>query len=563
MNKPWLKQYPKGVPAEIGPIEYTSIANFFESVADKYAGNAAFFNMGTTLTYGQIERFSANLANFLRYELDLKKNDRVAIMMPNLLQHAVAILGILRAELVVVNVNPLFTPRELEHQLNDSGAKAIIVLDNFCHTLAKVIDKTQLQFVITTRLGDMLNAPKSMVVNFVARYVKNLVPKYKIADTIKFNDALHKGSHHQFVSATSTLDDIAFLQYTGGTTGICKSAVLTHGNLLTNMEQATQWISYSTDQRKKIEFGREVVVAALPLYHIFSLTASFLTFMNIGSLIHLITNPRDLPGLVKDLKHNRFTCIPGVNTLFNHLSNTPGFSELDFSELKITIGGGMAVQANVAERWKAQTGCTITEAYGLTETSPAVCINPLDDKEHSGSIGLPISSTDCCVIDERGQQLPFGQTGELCVRGPQVMQGYWNRPKETKNVFTSDGWLKTGDIAKIMDDGYIYLVDRKKDVILVSGFNVFPNDIEAVISNHPDVLECGVIGVPDEDTGEAVKAFVVKKNDALNQNTIQEHCRNKLTRYKMPKHISFIDELPKSNIGKILRRELRDPTEPT
>ncbi len=563
MNKPWLKQYPKGVPAEIGPIEYTSIANFFESVAKKNGDSPAFFNMGTELTYSQVEKFSADLANFLRYELDLKKGDRVAIMMPNLLQHAVAILGILRAELVVVNVNPLYTPRELEHQLNDSGAKAIIVLENFCHTLAQVIDKTPLQFVITTRLGDMLNAPKSMVVNFVAKYVKKLVPEYTIAETIKFNDTLRKGSQHQFVSATTTLDDTAFLQYTGGTTGICKSAVLTHGNLLTNMEQATQWISYGSNQGKKIEFGQEVVVAALPLYHIFSLTASFLTFMNIGSLIHLITNPRDLPSLVKELKRNRFTCIPGVNTLFNHLSNTSGFSELDFSELKITIGGGMAVQANVAEKWKAQTGCTITEAYGLTETSPAVCINPLGDKEHDGSIGLPVSSTDCCVIDERGEHLPFGQTGELCIRGPQVMQGYWKRPEETENVFTADGWLKTGDIAKIMDDGYVYLVDRKKDVILVSGFNVFPNDIEAVISGHPGVMECGVIGVPDEETGEAVKAFVVKKDNTLDQSVIRDHCRNKLTPYKMPKHISFIDELPKSNIGKILRRELRDSTEPS
>lgn len=558
MNKPWLAQYPKGVPAEIGALKYTSIANFFETVATQNAENPAFFNMGTKISYAQTEKFSCNLANFLRHELNLAKGDRVAIMMPNLLQHAVAILGILRADLIVVNVNPLYTPRELEHQLIDSGAKTIIVLENFCHTLAKVLDKTPLQHVITTRLGDMLNAPKSVAVNFIVKHVKRLVPRYEIQNAFTFNKALLKGSQHQFVPTTTTLDDIAFLQYTGGTTGICKSAMLTHGNLLTNMEQATQWISYGAIKGKEIEFGQEVVIAALPLYHIFSLTASFLTFMNIGSLIHLITNPRDLPNLVKELKKNRFTCVPGVNTLFNHLLNTPGFADLDFSELKITIGGGMAIQRNVADKWKASTGCTITEAYGLTETSPAVCINPLGDKEHDGSIGLPISSTDCCVIDEREQPLPFGQIGELCIRGPQVMKGYWNKPDETANVFTDDGWLKTGDIAKIMDNGYVYLVDRKKDVILVSGFNVFPNDIEAVISSHPDVLECGVIGVPDEETGEAIKAFVVKRRDTLTKDSIREHCQDKLTPYKMPKFICFIDELPKSNIGKILRRELRD-----
>ncbi len=563
MDKPWLKQYPEGIPAEIGPGEYTSIANFFETVTQKHPDNPAFSNMGTVLTYQQAEEYSRYLANFLRHELELEKGERVAIMMPNLLQHAVAILAILRAELVVVNVNPLYTPRELEHQLKDSGAKAIIVLENFCHVLASVIDKTSLAHVITTRLGDMLHAPKSVVVNFVVKYVKRLVPAYSIPNRLDFKRALQAGRRHDFVPVDTMLNDIAFLQYTGGTTGICKSAVLTHGNLLTNMQQATQWITHGAKKGKETKFGQEIVIASLPLYHIFSLTASFLTFMNIGGLIHLITNPRDLPNFVKELRNNRFTAIPGVNTLFNHLLNTPGFSELDFSELKITIGGGMAIQRNVAEKWKAVTGCTVIEAYGLTETSPAVCINPLNAEEHNGSIGLPISSTDCCIIDESGEQLPFGETGELCIRGPQVMQGYWNRPEETANVFTADGWFKTGDIAKIMDDGYIYLVDRKKDIILVSGFNVFPNDIESVICSHPGVMECGVIGIPDDDTGEAVKAFIVKKHPSLDEIAIREYCRDKLTPYKIPKRIVFIDELPKSNIGKILRRELREQMEPS
>jgi len=563
MDKPWLKQYPEGIPAEIGPGGYTSIPNFFETVTQKHPDNPAFSNMGTVLTYQQAEEHSRHLANFLRHELKLKKGERVAIMMPNLLQHAVAILAILRAELVVVNVNPLYTRRELEHQLQDSGAKAIIVLDHFCHVLATVLDKTQLEHVVTTRLGDMLHTPKSVVVNFVVKYVKRLVPAYSIPNRLHFKRALHVGRRHAYVPADTTLNDIAFLQYTGGTTGVCKSAILSHGNLLTNMQQATEWISHGAKNGKKIKFGQEVVIASLPLYHIFSLTASFLTFMNIGSLIHLVTNPRDLPNFVKELRNNRFTAIPGVNTLFNHLLNTPGFSELDFSELKITIGGGMAIQRNVAKKWKAVTGCTIIEAYGLTETSPAVCINPLDAEEHNGSIGLPISSTDCCIIDENGQELAFGETGELCIRGPQVMQGYWNRPEETANVFTADGWFKTGDIAKIMDDGYIYLVDRKKDVILVSGFNVFPNDIESVICSHPEVMECGVIGIPDDDTGEAVKAFIVKKNPNLNATVIRKYCHDKLTRYKIPKRIVFIDELPKSNIGKILRRELREQMEPS
>ncbi len=557
MNKPWLNQYPEGMPTEIEVTEYSSISDFFEQTVQKYPQRPALANMGTTISYSQVEERSRYLANYFRHELKLTPGTRVAIMMPNLLQDAIAILGTLRAGLIAVNVNPLYTPRELQHQLNDSGAEVIVVLENFAHVVADVIDKTSLKHVVTTEMGDQLKFPKSKLVNFIVKWVKRMVPKFSLNGRIRFNEALASGSNYSYEPVNIGLEDTAFLQYTGGTTGVCKSAVLTHRNLLTNMLQATAWISYGAPQGKEVQPGKEIVIAALPLYHIFSLTANFLTFMNLGGLIYLITNPRDYKGFVKELDQVSFSCIPGVNTLFNQLIDTPGFTELDFSSLKITLGGGMPIQTTLAERWKQATGSPIIEAYGLTETSPAVCINPLNQEHHIGSIGLPISSTDCCIRDDNGKDVPLGEIGELCIRGPQVMKQYWNRPEETKNVFYDDGWLKTGDIAKISDEGYIYLVDRKKDMILVSGFNVFPNEIESVISAHPDVMECGVIGIADDACGEAAKAFIVKRNPKLTEDDILAYCQDKMTAYKIPKSIKFVDDLPKSNIGKILRRELR------
>lgn len=557
MNKPWLKQYPDGIPAEIEPEDYTSIGDFFERTVEKYSDRPAVANMGQTLTYAGLEQKSRHLAAFLTQELRLAPGSRVGVMMPNLLQNPISILGILRAGLVVVNINPLYTPRELEHQLADSGAECIIVLENFCSVVAAVTPPIRLRAVIVTRIGDQLRFPKSAIANFVVRHIKKMVPAYKLDNVFGFNQALKSGARHTFRPAPCKPEDTAFLQYTGGTTGICKSAVLSHANLLVNMQQATAWITHGSRKGKQIEHGREIVIAALPLYHIFSLTASFLTFMNLGGLNYLITNPRDLKQFVRELKSVPFTCLPGVNTLFNHLLNTPGFTDIDFSTLKISLGGGMPVLKSTAEEWKKVTGSPIIEAYGLTETSPAVCINPLDQEDFSGSIGLPISSTDCSIRDEDGRELPAGETGELCVRGPQVMKEYWQKPDETRNVFHAGGWLRTGDIARIDCSGYIYLVDRMKDVILVSGFNVFPNDIEAVISTHPDVLECGVIGVTCEATGESVKAYVVRRNPALNDSDLIEFCRDKLTAYKIPKAVEFVDDLPKSNVGKVLRRELR------
>lgn len=558
MEKPWIKQYPKGIPVDVGPLPWSSIPDFFASVVQKHPNHPAIVNMGTQLSYTQLDQKSTDLANYLAQHLGLPNGSRVAIMMPNLLQHAVAILGILKAGLTFVNINPLYTARELEHQLIDSGAETIIILDNFCHVLAAALPASSIKHVITTSIGDLLAFPKSVVTNIAVKYVKRMVPKYSIEDIIPLKVALSKGHKLQYQPPRSCLDDTAVLQYTGGTTGICKSAVLSHRNLLVNMQQATLWISHGSAPEKGIVPGQEIVITALPLYHIFSLTANFLTFMNIGGTNHLITNPRDLPGFIKELKRFPFTCITGVNTLFNHLMHTPGFANLDFSMLKISLGGGMAIQKSVAEQWKASTGCTLIEAYGLTETSPAVCINPLNLNAYNGSIGLPISSTECSVHDDEGRQLPLGETGELWVRGPQVMQGYWNRPDETEKVLTPDGWLKTGDIAWIDQDGYIYLVDRKKDVIIVSGFNVFPNDVESVISNHADVLECGVIGIEDDECGEAVRAYVVKKNPRLSEQQLTEYCRERLTPYKVPKSILFVSDLPKSNLGKILRRELRE-----
>lgn len=552
MDKLWLESYPQGIKHEIDVDAYPSVAAVFDEAVQKFADLPAFSNMGTTLSYADMDRYTTQLAAYLQSIPGMTKGDRVAVMMPNLLQNPIAIFAILRAGLTVVNTNPLYTARELKHQLIDSGAKAIIVVDNFCHTLQKVIGETQVQQVITTQLGDLLKFPKSLIVNLVVKHVKKMVPQYSLPGSITFKQALADGAGKTLTPIEVGHEDIAFLQYTGGTTGVAKGAMLTNGNMVANMQQASEWISNMVEERK------EVIITALPLYHIFSLTANCLTFMKEGALNYLITNPRDMPGFVKELSSVKFTAITGVNTLFNGLLNTPGFKDVDFSSLKLTLGGGMAVQEAVAKRWQRVTGSPLLEAYGLTETAPAVCINPMNLKDYNGSIGLPVPSTEVSIRTEDGEFLPQGEVGELCVRGPQVMRGYWNKPEETAFVLDDKGWLKTGDIAIMDDKGFFRIVDRKKDMILVSGFNVFPNEIESVVASCPGVLEVGVIGVEDDKTGEAVKAVVVRNDNSLTEKEVIEHCRKELTSYKVPKIVEFRTELPKTNVGKILRRELRN-----
>jgi long-chain acyl-CoA synthetase len=552
-ERPWLENYPAGVPEQIDVSQYASVPAVLEEAFTRFRDRPAFASFGRQLSYGQIDEMSRQFAGYLTGVLKLGKGDRIAIMMPNVLQYPIALFGALRAGLVVVNTNPMYTARELKHQLEDSGAKAIVVLDNFAGTLQHVVAETEVQHVITTGIGDLLGFPKGALINFVLKHVKKMVPAFDLPQAVRFRDALARGAAHPLQPVTLTHDDIAFLQYTGGTTGVAKGAMLTHGNMVANMLQAAAWIG--TDLVKP---GEEVIITALPLYHIFSLTANGLVFMRLGGLNWLITNPRDMPGFVKELRKSGFTALTGVNTLFNGLLNTPGFSELDFSKLHLTLGGGMAVQRAVAERWKKITGCTLAEAYGLTETSPAVCINPLDLKEYNGSIGLPVPSTNVAIWSEDGTPLPVGEVGELMVHGPQVMKGYWNRPDETIKVLGADGWLHTGDIAKMDANGYFYIVDRKKDMILVSGFNVYPNEVEDAVMQHPGVLEVAAVGVPDEHSGEVVKLFVVRKDPNLTEEALKQFCRENLTGYKRPKLIEFRDSLPKSNVGKILRRELRD-----
>lgn len=552
MQKPWLQSYQPTVPTEISIEEYQSVADVFDQSVKRFQDLPAFSNFGTTLSYAELDKLTANLAAFFINELKLEKGDRVAVMMPNLLQNPVAIFAILRAGLVVVNTNPLYTARELKHQLNDSGAKAIIIVENFACALAEVVADTPIEHVITTKMGDLLSFPKSLLINLVVKHIKKMVPDFNLPGAIGFKNALTKGARYPFDTVPTTHDDIAFLQYTGGTTGVSKGAVLTNKNMVANMQQASAWIS------SVIKEGKHTIITALPLYHIFSLTANCLTFMKYGWLNYLITNPRDMKGFVKEIKHLKFSAITGVNTLFNGLLNNPEFKNVDFSKLILALGGGMAVQRAVAERWKEVTGTPLLEAYGLTETSPAACINPMDLKEYNGKIGLPISSTEVSIQDDEWNMMDIGQTGEICIRGPQVMQGYWQRPKETANVLSNDGWLHTGDVGFMDDKGFVQIVDRKKDMILVSGFNVFPNEIEAVLAAHPDVLEAGVIGKPDEKSGEVVMAVVVKKNPELTEEALRAYCYEELTNYKVPKHIIFAKELPKTNVGKILRRELRD-----
>ncbi len=551
MQKIWLNSYPEGIAHEINVDEYQSVAEVFETSVEKYTDLPAFSNMGKTLSYSEMDRLTRDLAAYLQSIPGMQKGDRVAIMMPNILQNPIAIFAILRGGFTVVNTNPLYTTRELRHQLKDSGAKVIIVVDNFCHTLDEVIKDTDVQQVITTQLGDLLKFPKSLIVNLVVKYVKKMVPEYSLPGRVTFKRALKLGRNKQFTKPKIGHEDIAFLQYTGGTTGLAKGAILTNRNMVANMQQASEWINIAVEPKQ------ELIVTALPLYHIFSLTANCLTFMKFGAHNYLITNPRDMAGFVKELSGVKFSIITGVNTLFNGLLNTPGFAELDFSSLKLTLGGGMAVQQAVAEHWRRVTGAPLLEAYGLTETSPAVCINPLNLHDFNGSIGLPVPSTEVSIRSDDGEFMPQGEVGELCVRGPQVMRGYWNKPDETAFVLDDQGWLKTGDIAMMDEKGFFRIVDRKKDMILVSGFNVYPNEVESIIAACPGVLEVGVIGVSDNNSGEAVKAVIVKNDDSLTEKDVIDHCRKNLTNYKVPKLIEFRNELPKTNVGKILRRELR------
>ncbi|WP_369426998.1 long-chain-fatty-acid--CoA ligase FadD [Providencia sp. PROV236] len=551
MEKIWLKNYPSDVPAEIDPDRFASLAELLENSVSQYADQPAFINMGAVMTYRKLEERSRAFAAYLQNGLGLKKGDRVALMMPNLLQYPIALFGILRAGMVVVNVNPLYTPRELEHQLNDSGTTAIVIVSNFAHTLEKIVFNTKVKHVILTRMGDQLSRPKATLVDFVVKYVKRLVPKYNLPDAISFRRAMHYGYRMQYIKPNIAGDDLAFLQYTGGTTGVAKGAMLTHRNMLANLEQARA--AYGP----VLKFGAEFVVTALPLYHVFALMVNCLLFINVGGVNLLITNPRDVPGTIKELAKYPVTSITGVNTLFNAWLHNAEFQKLDFSKLRLTVGGGMAVQKAVAEKWQKLTGKHLLEGYGLTECSPLVTGNPYNLTAYSGSIGLPVPSTDVKLVGDDGDEVALGEPGEMWVKGPQVMKGYWNRPDSTAKILR-DGWLATGDIAEIDSEGYIRIVDRKKDMIIVSGFNVYPNEVEDVISSHPDVVECAAVGVPSESTGEAVKVFVVSSNPNLTTNELKTFCRRSLTAYKVPKLFEFRTELPKSNVGKILRRELRD-----
>jgi long-chain acyl-CoA synthetase len=551
MEKLWLQSYPAGVPAEIDPSEFMSIGEVFERSCREFADRDAFVCMGKGISYAELDRLSADFAAYLQSVLGLVPGSRVAIMMPNVLQYPVAMFAALRAGYTVVNCNPLYTPRELEHQLNDSGAEVIVVLENFASTLQRVIARTQVRRVVVTALGDLLSVPKGWLVNLVVRHVKKIVPAFDLPDAVRFNDALKLGSDHALNPVNVVHDDIAFLQYTGGTTGVAKGAMLTHRNVVSNMMQADAWIH-------PFAHGPQIVITALPLYHIFALTANCLVFLKLGATNVLITNPRDIPGFVRELSKYRFTIITGVNTLFNALLNHPDFAKLDFSGLQVSLGGGMAVQHAVADRWKSITGRTLIEAYGLTETSPAVCINRPDQEDFTGSIGLPVPSTEISIRNDEGMELPLGEAGELCVRGPQVMKGYYRRPDETFRVMSDDGYLRTGDIATVDEKGFVRIVDRKKDMILVSGFNVYPNEVEDVVASCPGVLECCAIGIPDEHSGEIVKVFIVSRDPSLTVDMVIAHCRTLLTPYKIPRQIEFRTELPKTNVGKILRRALKE-----
>jgi long-chain acyl-CoA synthetase len=550
MERIWLKSYPAGVPADIDPKKYRSLVQLFEQSIAKYRDRPAFHSMGKSITFGELDKLSRDFAAWLQ-GCGLAKGARVAIMMPNCLQYPIAMFGILRSGCTVVNVNPLYTPRELEHQLTDAGAEAIVILENFGHVLQQVRSRTPLKHVVVTSLGELLGL-KGVIVNLVVRKVKKMVPAYDLPRTVSFKEALKEGESKPMTTPPLGHDDIAFLQYTGGTTGVSKGAMLLHRNIIAALLQYEAWLA------PVVGAERAVIITALPLYHIFSLTVNCLVMMVVGGENVLITNPRDIPGFVKELARHKYSIITGVNTLFNALLNHPDFGKLDFSSLKLAVGGGMAVQKSVAERWKQVTGTPLIEGYGLTETSPSATANPFGAAEFTGSIGVPMPSTEIVLRDDNDRDVPHGQPGEICIRGPQVMAGYWQRPEETAKVLGKDGFLHTGDIGIMDDKGFIRIVDRKKDMILVSGFNVYPNEIEQVLSMHPGVLECAAIGVPDEHSGEVPKVFVVKKDPQLTEQDVLEHCKKGLTAYKRPKYVEFRSELPKTNVGKILRRALRE-----
>lgn len=552
MSKIWLSSYPPGVPADIDPNRYSSITQMAEQCFAEFATRTAYVQMDRPITYGDLGRLSRDFGAWLQQRAGLKRGDRVAIMMPNVLQYPIALFGVLRAGGTVVNTNPLYTARELEHQLNDSGAETIVILENFAHVLQDVIARTKVRNVIVTSVGELLGFPKGPIVDFVVRRVRKAVPAWNLPGALRFSKILKEGQGLELERHPLTHDDLAFLQYTGGTTGVSKGAMLSHGNMVANVLQSSAWTESALPRD---EVG--IAITALPLYHIFALTANCILFLRLGWTNILITNPRDFPNFVTELKKYKFTYISGVNTLFNALLHTPGFDQVDFSKLRCTLGGGMAVQRAVAERWKQVTGCILTQAWGLTETSPAACINPIS-VDFNDSIGLPISSTEIGIADDAGNMLPIGESGEICVRGPQVMKGYYNRPEETAKVMLPDGWLRTGDIGRMDSKGYVYIEDRKKDMINVSGFNVYPNEVESVAVTHPGVLEAAAVAKADEKSGEAVALFVVRKDASLTEEQIVEHCRSSLTGYKIPRYVYFRKELPKTNVGKILRRELRD-----
>ena len=555
MEPVWLKSYPPGVPATVDVGAYRSIGEVFDASVGAYPERAAYVNMGTAITYRQLDRLTLRFAAYLHRTLQLPRGARIALMMPNVLQYPVAMFGALRAGYAVVNCNPLFTPRELEHQLKDSGAEAIVILENFAATLAQVMAGTAVKHVIVTQLGDLLGFPKRPAVNFIVRHVKRMIPAWHIPGAVPFRSALRQDAGYDWQPAEVRADDLAFLQYTGGTTGVPKGAMLSHGNMVANLQQVHAWL------KSFLEEGRETIVTPLPLYHIFALTANCLLFLKIGATNVLITNPRDIPAFIKELARHPFTAITGVNTLYNALLDHPHFAKLDFSRVKFCIGGGMAIHELVAKRWKQVTGKPLIEGYGLTETSPVVAVNPLSLVEYNGAVGLPLPSTEIAIRDDEGRDLPLGEAGELCVRGPQVMKGYWRQPDETAAVMMADGFLRTGDIAAVDQNGYVRIVDRKKDLITVSGFKVFPNELEEVADMHPGVLEAGAVGVPDARSGEAVKLVVVRRDPALTRDEVLAFCRRNLTAYKVPRYIEFRGALPKTPIGKILRRALREPHE--
>jgi long-chain acyl-CoA synthetase len=552
VEKIWLKSYPPDVPEQVPTPQFRSIREMIEHSFQEYPDNPAYTNMGTTISFRDLDELSMQFACYLQKSLEMTRGERVAIMLPNIIQYPVAMCGAFRAGLVVVNVNPLYTARELKHQLSDSGAKCIVILENFAHILEEVIDDTDVEHVITTGVGDLLRFPKSLLVNFVLRHVKREVPGYKFDNSVTFRHALRAGSQEQLAHVEIGLADIAYLQYTGGTTGVSKGAMLSHRNMVYNVEQSMRWQGDAYDGVEPM-----VAITALPLYHIFSLQGNCLLVMAQGGLNVLITNPRDMPGFVKEISKFRFNLLTGVNTMFAGLLNTPGFSDIDFSSLRVVVGGGMAVQPAVAREWHRVTGKPILQGYGLTETSPAAVCNTIDS-EFTGSIGLPIPSTEAMIAGDDGNELPVGEVGEICLKGPQVMEGYWQRPAETAEVMLPGGWLRTGDIGRMDEDGFIYIEDRKKDMILVSGFNVYPNEIENVVVEMDGILEAAAIGVADEKSGEIVKVFAVRTNDGLTEQDVIDYCRENLTGYKRPKIVEFRDELPKTNVGKILRRALRD-----